>query len=102
AMLRRDLMRALQNEKTALRMAVEVGCPYFEALCRLALAQVLFECGDERKCIVQLRRMRAIVRDIPNRHLEFACLIGFADMALEHGRRRPGLRALRVGLEIGR
>jgi LuxR family maltose regulon positive regulatory protein len=102
AMLRKDLMRALQMERSALRMAVEAGCPYFEALCRLALAQVLLECGDQRKCIVQLRRVRAIARDIPNRHLEFTCLLGFADMALAHGRARPGLKALRLGLEIGR
>ena len=102
AMLRKDLMRALQMEKSAVRLAVEVGCPYFEALCRLALAEVLLECGDQRKCIAQLRRVRAIVRDIPNRHLEFACLLGFADMALAHGRARPGLKALRLGLEIGR
>src|SRR5919201_460203 len=102
AMLRKDLMRALQMEKTAVRLAVEVGCPYFEALCRLALAQVLLECGDQRKCIAQLQRVRSIVRDIPNHHLEFTCLLGFADMALAHGRARPGVKALRLGLEIGR
>ena len=102
AMLRKDLMRALQMEKSALRMAVEVGCPYFETLCRLALAQVLLECGDQRKCIAQLQRMRAVAREIPNRHLEYACLLGFSDMALAHGRPRPGLKALRLGLEIGR
>jgi len=102
AMLRKDLMRALQQEKTALRMAVEAGCPYYEVLCRLALAQVLLQCGDERKCIAQLQRTRAIAREIPNRHLEYACLLAFADMALTHGRTRSGLRALRMGLEIGR
>ena len=102
AMLRKDPMRALQQEKSALRMAVEAGCPYYEALCRLALAQVLLECGDERKCISQLHRTRAIVREIPNHHLEYACLLGFADMALTHGRTRSGLKALRLGLEIGR
>src|SRR5882762_7474463 len=102
AMLRKDLMRALQMEKSAVRLAVEVGCPYFEALCRLTLAQVLLECGDQRKCIAQLQRVRALVRDIPNHHLEFTCLLAFADMALAHGRPRPGLKALRLGLEIGR
>jgi len=102
AMLRKDLMRALQQGKAALRMAVEVGCPYFEVLCRLALAQILLECGDQRKCAAQLQRMRSIARDIPNRHLEFACLLGFADMALRAGRTRSGLKALRLGLEIGR
>ena len=102
AMLRKDLMRALQLEKTAVRLAVEVGCPYFEALCRLAFAQVLFQCADERKCIAQLQRARLIVREIPNRHLEFNGFVSFADMALAHGRARPGLKALRLGLEIGR
>jgi ATP/maltotriose-dependent transcriptional regulator MalT len=102
AMLRKDLMRALQMEKSALRLAVEVGCPYFEALCRLALAQVLLECRDQRKCIAQLQRVRSLVRQIPNRHLEFTCLVNFADMALAHGRPRPGAKALRLGLEIGR
>jgi len=102
AMLRKDLMGALQHEKAALRMAVEVGCPYFEVLCRLALAEILAECGDERKCAAHLHALRSLARDIDNRHLEFACLIGFAQIALEHGRQRPGLNALRRGLELGR
>ncbi|HET7672118.1 MAG TPA: BTAD domain-containing putative transcriptional regulator [Burkholderiales bacterium] len=102
AMLRKDLMRALQMEKSALRMAVEVGCPYFEALCRLALAQILLECADQRKCIAQLRQVRSIVREIPNKHLEFTSLLAFADMALAHGRPRPGMKALRLSMEIGR
>ena len=102
AMLRKDLMRALQLERAALRMAVEVGCPFFEVLCRLALAQVLADCGDERKCIAHLQQLREIARAIDNRHLEFACLVGFAQIAMEHGRPRPGLNALRRGLALGR
>lgn len=102
AMLRHDAMRALQQGRAALRMAVEVGCPFYEALCRLALAQILAECGDEAKCIAQLRQMRAIVRGIDNPHLEFTCLVGFAQIALAHGRQRPGLAALRRGFALGR
>ena len=102
AMLRKDVMRALQEEKTALRMAVEVGCPYFEALCRLAMAEILAECGDERKSIAHLQQLREIVEKINNRHLEFTCLLGFARLALEHGRTRTGLTALRRGLALGR
>ena len=100
--LRKDPMRALQQEKIALRMAIEVGCPYFEVLTRLAMAQLLAECGDERKCVSHLRQMRALARDIDSRHLEYACLLGFADIALEHGRQRPGLNALRRGFALGR
>jgi ATP/maltotriose-dependent transcriptional regulator MalT len=100
--LRKDPMRALQQEKMALRMAIEVGCPYFEVLTRLAMAQILAECGDERKCVSHLRQMRALARDIDSRHLEYACLLGFADIALEHGRQRAGLNALRRGFVLGR
>ena len=102
ALLRKDLMDALQKQKGALRMAVEVGCPLYEVLCRLTLAGILADCGDERRCISQLRTLRHIARGIDNRHLEFTCLIGFAQIALAHGRQRTGLAALRRGLELGR
>ncbi|HYX66464.1 MAG TPA: hypothetical protein VE935_19780 [Burkholderiales bacterium] len=102
AMLRRDLMDALQKEKAALRMAIEVGCPLFEALCRLALAEVLAACGDERKCIAHLQSVREIARGIDNHHLEFTSLIAFAQIALEHGRARSGRNALARALELGR
>ena len=102
ALLRKDLMDALQKEKAALRMAVEVGCPLYEVLCRLALAAILADCGDERRCVSHLRTLRNIARGIDNRHLEFTCLIGFAQIALAHGRTRTGLAALRRGLELGR
>ena len=101
-MLRKDLMGALREARTALRLAVEVGCPYFEALCRLALARVLADCNDERKCAAQLRQMRDIVGAIDNRHLEYACLTVFAGIALEHGRPRSGLNALRRAFALGR
>jgi LuxR family maltose regulon positive regulatory protein len=102
AMLRKDLMGALQKEKAALRMAIEVGCPLLEVLCRLALAEILAECGDERKCIANLQTLRDVVRGIDNRHLEFTCLIGFAQIALAHGRQRTGMNTLRRGLQLGR
>jgi DNA-binding SARP family transcriptional activator len=95
-------MRAHDQQKRALRMAIEVGCPFLEVLTRLALAQVLAECGDERKCVSHLTQMRAIARNIDSRHLEYACLLGFAGIALEHGRQRPGLNALRRGFALGR
>jgi LuxR family maltose regulon positive regulatory protein len=102
AMLRKDVMRALQEARVALRMATEVGCPYFEALCRLALARVLADCNDARKCAAQLRQVRTIVSEIDNRHLDYACLAVFAGIALGHGRDRAGLTALRRGLALGR
>lgn len=102
AILRKDLMDALQKEKAALRTAIEVGCPLFEVLCRLALAGILAECGDLRRCTSHLQTLRAVARGIDNRHLEFTCLIGFAQIALAHGHERTGLTGLRRGLELGR
>ena len=99
-MLRKDLMTALQKEKAALRMAIEVGCPMFEVLCRLALAEILAECGDERKCVANLQTLRSIAQGIDNRHLEFTGLVVFAQIALGHGHERTGLAALRRGLEL--
>ena len=78
-------------------MAVEVGCPLYEALCRLALAGILADCGDERPLHLPPAALRNIARGIDNRHLEFTCLTGFAQIALAHGRRRTGLAALRRG-----
>ncbi|HZM37115.1 MAG TPA: BTAD domain-containing putative transcriptional regulator [Burkholderiales bacterium] len=102
ALLRRDRMDALQKCKSALRTAIEVGCPLFEVLCRLQLAEVLVDCGDERKCIAHLQALRDIARRIDNAHLEFTCLLWFAHIALAHGRQRPGLNALRRALALGR
>jgi len=102
ALLRKDLMQALQKAKAALSRAIEVGCPLFEALCRLQLAEILVDCGDERKCVAHLQALRDIARRIDNAHLEFTCLVWFAQIALAHNRQRPGLNALRRALELGR
>ena len=102
ALLRKDLMQALQKAKAALSRAIEVGCPLFEALCRLQLAEILVDCGDERKCVAHLQALRDVARRIDNAHLEFTCLVWFAQIALAHNRQRPGLNALRRALELGR
>lgn len=102
AMLRKDLMAALEKGKAALRTAIEVGCPLFEVLCRLAAAEILVACGDERKCIAHLQALRDIARRIDNAHLDFTCLLWFAQIALAHDRQRPGMNALRRALALGR
>lgn len=102
AILRQDTLRAYQQQKTALKLAVEVGCPYFEVLSRLAWAQVSFEVGDERKGAAQLRQVHSAAREIKNRLLEFMGLVAYAQVALEHGRERSGLNSLRYALALGR
>jgi LuxR family maltose regulon positive regulatory protein len=104
AMLRNDKLRAYQQQKMALRMAIEVGCPFWEVLCRLASAQVLYACKEEARAGVQLRQVRDLVHKklVRNRLIEFTTLFGYAQIAIEHGRLRSGLRALGYALALGR
>lgn len=102
AVLRRDLVRAYQHQKNALRLASEVGVPFFEVLARLGLAQVLFQCGDDRKGAAHLQQVHSIAREIKNRWLEFMSLLTYAQIALDHGRKRSGLNSLRYAMGLGR
>ena len=100
--LRQDTMRAYQEQKLALRMAVEVGCPFFEVMCRLVSAQVLFASGEQRKAIEHLELVHDIARNIRNNLLEFMTLINYGHLAIEYGRRRSGIKALQYALELGK
>lgn len=102
AVLREDTLRAYQEQKLALRMAVEVGCPYFEVMCRLMSAQVLFACGEQRKASEHLEQVHDIARNIKNHLLEFMTLVNYGYLALEYGRPRSGLKALQYALELGK
>ncbi len=102
AMLCDDALKAYREQKIALRLAIEAGCPFYEVLCRLALALVLAETGEERRAVSELRKVRASARYIDNRLLEFMCLTTYAYLALEHGRERSGIGALRYAMALGR
>jgi len=102
AMLRRDVVEALQEQKIALRLAIESGCPFYEILIRLALAQIFNELGDTRRTVANLRRVRRLARGIDNRYMEFTALSIYAHIALAHGRRRSGSNALRYAFALGR
>ncbi|MCG6875371.1 MAG: winged helix-turn-helix domain-containing protein [Betaproteobacteria bacterium] len=97
-----DKLAAYRHQYRALRVAIEVGSPYFEALCRLASGQVLFESGEERNAMSHFQRLYEIAREIDNPLLEFTGLIGFACTIPERGGRpRTGSWAMRRALEIG-
>ena len=103
AMLSHDNLRAFQQQKLALRTAVEVGCPYFEVLCRIAAAEVLHEGGERTNAMAQFQQAYDLGRRIKNHLLEFTGLMSYARVALEDSRhRRLGLRALRQALAVGK
>lgn len=99
---RGDVMRAYQELKIALRLATELGSIFFEAITRLILTEILFECGDTRKARAQFRPIKKLARSIKNRLLEFVCLVNYAQLAWEQGRRQSALRALKYALALGR
>jgi len=103
AMLSGDNLSAFQQQKLALRAAVEVGCPYFEVLCRLAAGQVLYESGERSNAMAQFQQIYDLGRVMKNRLLDFTGLMCYAQVALEDKRgRRSGLWALRQALVIGK
>lgn len=103
AMLVQDNLRAFQQQKAALRTAVEVGCPYFEVLCRLSAAEVLYDAGERTNALAQFQHAYDVGRMISNHQLEFTGLMSYARIALEDSRRRrSGLQALRQALAVGK
>lgn len=102
ALLKQDIVHAFHHQKMALKMAIEVGAPYFEVISRIGLGQILVECGDKAKAAIHLQQIHDLTRNIKNRHLEFMGLLSYAQTALEHGRPRSGFKALRYALSLGR
>jgi hypothetical protein len=103
AMRQNDAVRAFQQQKLALRLAIEVGCPVFEVLCRIASANVLYEAKEQRAAFDQFQQVYGIARHIRNHLIEFTGLMNYAYPALDSGRRpRSGMRALRQALVIAK
>ena len=102
ARLRNNLLDAYHHQRAALRVVAEVGTPFFEVMIQLSLAQTLFDCDDERKGRNLLRQIRKNVAAIPNHLLEFMTFLTYAQIAVNHGRKTSGLRALKYALGIGR
>ncbi len=103
AMFRHDALRAYQQQKLALRMAIDVGCPVFEVMCRIASAHVHYEGGEPRAAWLQLQQVYDTARHIRNYLLEFSALLCYAYVALDSGRRpRSGMRALRQAFAEGK
>ena len=103
AMRQNDPLRAYQQQKLALRMAIEVGCPVFEVMCRTASAHVHYECQEPHAAWLQFQQVYDTTRRIRNHLLEFSGLLAYAYIALDSGRRpHSGMRSLRQALAVGK
>jgi LuxR family maltose regulon positive regulatory protein len=102
AMLGHDVVGAFHRLKASHRLARELGVYIFQVICEISLAQVLLECGDTRKAISYLKKIRRKVGGIKNRLLEFTGLMAYAYSAQELGRTQAGLNALKAAMSLGR
>ncbi len=96
-----DPVAAYQQQKQAFRLSTEVGIPFYEVICRLAMVPIVAD-HDEQKCGVHLRKVHALTRNINSHLLAFMALLPWADIALTHGRRQSGLNSLAYAFGLGR
>jgi LuxR family maltose regulon positive regulatory protein len=102
AMLKNNALEAYHHQRAALRVVTEVGAPFFVIMIQLGLTQILYACGDDRKGANLLRQIRENAAPIKNHLLEFMSFLVYAQIALSHGRKTSGLRALKYALGVGR
>lgn len=102
SILGNDKLNAFQFQKKALRLSIEIGNPYFEILCRLAMAQTLYDYGDEIKAAKYIKPVHDMARDIKNKLLEYMTLLSYSYIAMEHGRIQSGLSSLEYAMQVGR
>lgn len=99
-----DVVGAYQQQRSALNLAIEVGNPFFEMLCRICIADTLQACGDDKKCIFHVRKSRTAIRAIRNPFLSFTSQLTLAGTALNAGRDKTAInfaaKAFRVGREF--
>jgi LuxR family transcriptional regulator, maltose regulon positive regulatory protein len=102
AMLRGELYVALQQLRSAVRTASELGAPFFEVIGGLALAQVLQASGSEPAADRELKRTLEIAARLKNRLLDFLGHLCQAALALSRKREREAIECLRLGMTIAR
>ena len=100
--LQKDYVDAHVELKTALRLATEAGCTFYVMLCRVGMAQVLAELGDQRRAAAQLRRVHEGAREVDNPLFEFMSLLVYAHIAFMHGRERSAVNSLSYAMGVGR
>lgn len=103
AYVRRDYPAALEHGRNAARLAVRMGTPFPEALCRQGIAQVLHAMGRHEEARGEIGRIRVISRAMKSDYLEFIADLTDADELLQTGGDPARLQeSLRRGLALGR
>ena len=114
-MLRGETLSAIQEQKRALRIASESGCPRYELMSRFALVDLELRLdnssasmdklasGSRRTAmVVELRRLRRLARTMGSPLIEYQGLLIQARCYFELNRHRAANTALALAFAIGR
>jgi ATP/maltotriose-dependent transcriptional regulator MalT/DNA-binding SARP family transcriptional activator len=102
ALLRADHWRAHEHARESLRIAEQLGAPYFQALSGLAVVQSLLVLGEFNEAAVHLERALQVAAPIRSRLFEFMSLLAAAQLACSQGQEARAEARLREALALGR
>jgi ATP/maltotriose-dependent transcriptional regulator MalT len=102
ALLRGDHWQAHEHARESLRIAEQLGAPYFEALSGLAVVQSLLALGELDAAAAQLERALQVAAPIRSRLFEFMSLLAAARLAYCQGQGARAELRLREALTLGR
>jgi DNA-binding SARP family transcriptional activator len=103
--LRGSFSESLTNAEHAVRLCEESGTPLPEALCRLAYADLLIDCGMYSEATGHASAARAIAEGSNSGILLFLSCLGEARLRMANGdgaRSAEALQWLRKGMAVGR
>jgi len=101
AMLVGDSPRAYEQAKAALELTVKLGYTYAEGMCHFGMAQVMHERSEHRKAVSHLSKARRIGRQMKSRLFKYIHLLAEAQFALDAGKERAALTALKKAMALG-
>jgi DNA-binding SARP family transcriptional activator len=97
-----ELRHAVEHARIAQKLIVEIGYPFYEALSRLQMAELLHQTGENQKASEQLKIAGEIVNQMGSLILGYMYWMAKAQFTLDNGEEDSGLTSLRKAMELGR
>lgn len=97
-----ELRQAVEHARIGQKLIVEIGYPFYEALSRLQMAELLHQTGENQKASEQLKIVGELVNQTESLILEYMYWMAKAQFALDKGEEASGLESLRKAMELGR
>lgn len=97
-----ELRQAVEHARIAQKLIVEIGYPFYEALSRLQMAELLHQTCENQKASEQFKIAGGLVNQTGSLILEYMYWMAKAQFALDRGEEDSGLEFLRKAMELGR